>query len=131
MPDTRCQAISTRPRLIPGQQDRAGAFGKVNGTLEFAQAETGSTSLINALLSPNSGAGINNYEGVYPATGGSAAPGFPASRQWTRVADLSRHPSVMKRVMSCPNCVADCLCIAIYKQYVMTNPCHADGIKRL
>jgi hypothetical protein len=49
--------------------------------MTFAQAETGSTSLAQALLQPNSGAAINEYEVAYPAAGGGARPGFPATRQ--------------------------------------------------
>ena len=59
----------------------SGAFGKVNGSMEFVQAETGGTSLANALLRPNSGGAIKNYEVAYPAAGGSALAGFPATRQ--------------------------------------------------
>jgi hypothetical protein len=59
----------------------SGAFGKVGGVMTFAQAETGGASIINALLSPASGAPIENYEVAYPAAGGSARPGFPAARQ--------------------------------------------------
>ena len=59
----------------------SGAFGKVNGAMEFAQAETGGTSLARALLQPYSGGAIRNYEVAYPAAGGSAMTGFPATRQ--------------------------------------------------
>jgi len=59
----------------------SGAFGKVGGVMSFVQAETGSASLAQALLQPNSGAAINEYEVAYPAAGGGARPGFPAIRQ--------------------------------------------------
>ena len=66
---------------VPVAFTTSGAFGMVNGVLTFAQAETGSTSLATSLLHPSNGTGINEYEAAYPATGGSARPGFPAARQ--------------------------------------------------
>jgi hypothetical protein len=47
----------------------------------LAQSETGSLSIATALLAPNSGAPINNYESAFPALGGVARPVFPAPRQ--------------------------------------------------
>ena len=63
---------------VPVAFTTSGAFGKVGGVLSFAQAETGSTSLAEALLQPESGKAINEYEAVYPATGDDARPGCPA-----------------------------------------------------
>ena len=59
----------------------SGAFGKVTGALTYATAETGAASLAQALLTPNGGTAINEYEVAYPAQGGSARPGYPAVRQ--------------------------------------------------
>ena len=59
----------------------SGAFGKVGGVFSYAQAETGGTSLAQALLEPNNGKDIREYEVVYPPNGGPARPGFPVRRQ--------------------------------------------------
>jgi hypothetical protein len=59
----------------------SGSFGKVDGVLRFAQAEVGALSLIRAELNDNSGAPIEEYEGMFPAAGGLATPGYPAPRQ--------------------------------------------------
>jgi hypothetical protein len=66
---------------VPVAFTTSGAFGKMGGALTFAQAETGGTTLATSLLNPNSGTDIKEYESAYPATGGSARPGFPATRQ--------------------------------------------------
>ncbi|MFN2544679.1 MAG: hypothetical protein ABR600_08945 [Actinomycetota bacterium] len=66
---------------IPVAFTTSGAFGKVDGALTFAQAETGSATLATALLQSNSGVDVKEFEGAYAATGGSARPGFPTARQ--------------------------------------------------
>lgn len=71
----------TSQQDVPVAFTTSGAFGKVTNVLSYAQAETGSTSLATALLTPNSGNAIQEYEVAYPATGGSERPGFPATRQ--------------------------------------------------
>src|SRR5207237_7099919 len=58
-----------------------GAFGNFGGLgLSFAQPGTDGNSVINALLTPGSGAAINNLERVYTAAG-VLQPGFPAKLQ--------------------------------------------------
>jgi hypothetical protein len=59
----------------------SGSFGKVQGVMSFGQSETGGLSIIRALLTPNSGAPITNYDVVFPATSGPPKPGYPARRQ--------------------------------------------------
>lgn len=59
----------------------SGSFGKVQGLMSFGQSETGALSIIRALLTPNSGAPIVNYDSVFPAVGGPAKPGYPRRRQ--------------------------------------------------
>jgi hypothetical protein len=66
---------------VPVPFTTSGAFGKVDGAMTFAQQETGSTSLANSLLQPNSGGAITEYMVAYPATGGSARPGYPQQQQ--------------------------------------------------
>ena len=58
-----------------------GAYGKVGETMSFATAELGAGSLARALLKPESGGAVEYFESSFPASGGSASPGFPAPRQ--------------------------------------------------
>jgi hypothetical protein len=60
-----------------------GAFGRVGETMSFATSELGAGSLARALLKAESGEPIEYFESSFPATGGSASPGFPATRQGT------------------------------------------------
>ena len=57
-----------------------GAFGKLGGTLHFGAAQSGGASLAAAELESNGGLAINEYESVFPATGGVQSPGFPGLR---------------------------------------------------
>ena len=57
-----------------------GSFGKLAGTLRFAASQSGGASLLAAELEANAGLAINEYESVFPATGGSQSPGFPGTR---------------------------------------------------
>jgi hypothetical protein len=66
---------------VPATFTTSGAFGKF-GTLglSYAQPGTDGNSLIQALLTPGSGAPITNLERVYTAAG-ALQPGFPAKSQ--------------------------------------------------
>jgi hypothetical protein len=64
---------------VPVSFTTSGAFGKIGGVLGLSEAETGSLSIANALLQPNSGASINNYESSFLAAGGPSR--FSADRQ--------------------------------------------------
>ena len=71
----------TDPQDVPVSFTTSGAFGKLGGVMGLSEAETGSLSIASALLQPNSGAPINNYESAFAALGGPARPGFPTPRQ--------------------------------------------------
>jgi hypothetical protein len=68
---------------VPATFTTSGAFGRFGtaGALAFAQPGTDGGSLINALLTPGSGAPIDNVERVYTAAGAALQPGFPAKLQ--------------------------------------------------
>lgn len=58
-----------------------GAFGRIAGTLAYAQPGTGGASMAGALLFAGSGLGIKSYERAYDAATGATLPGFPALLQ--------------------------------------------------
>ncbi len=67
---------------VPVPLGSSGAFGMVGGMLSYAQSETGLYSAADALLlQPNGGKGIQQYESLFPSTGGTERPGFPAPFQ--------------------------------------------------
>ena len=67
---------------LPVTFTTTGAFGKLTGlVLGYAQPGSDGDSLIQALLTPGSGAGIQSLERVYTAAGGVLQPGFPAKLQ--------------------------------------------------
>lgn len=72
--------FSTSPD-VPISFTTSSAFGKVGGVMSLSVAEIGAGSLAGALEKPDSGLAINNYESSFPAAGGAASPGFPATRQ--------------------------------------------------
>ena len=66
---------------VPATFTTSGAFGNFGAGLSYAQPGTDGNSLVQALLSPGSGAAIQNVERVYTAAGGALQPGFPAKLQ--------------------------------------------------
>ena len=76
---------------VPTPFATTGAFGELGKSLSFAIGELGSSSFASALAAPNSGAGLNDFESSFPATGGAPLPGFPAKRQG---ADLLGEPII-------------------------------------
>ena len=66
---------------IPVSFTGSAAFGRLGGRLELSTAETGGLSLARALLNPNAGEPIENFESAFPAAGGGSVFGFPRTRQ--------------------------------------------------
>jgi hypothetical protein len=66
---------------IPVSFTSSGAFGTLGGAMSFSVGETGALSILLSLEVQNSGGSINNFVSSFPAAGGAAAPGFPASGQ--------------------------------------------------
>ncbi|SOD70338.1 hypothetical protein SAMN05892883_0057 [Jatrophihabitans sp. GAS493] len=77
------QNILSGPRFpdVPAAFTTSGAFGKLAGSLKYAQSESGAISLALSELGNNTGNGIDEYESVYNANGGGTSFGFPATRQ--------------------------------------------------
>ena len=81
--------IALLAKVHPVRSHSVAAQGGINAALgendswEAHALDTtkGSLSIATALLQPNSGAPINNYESAFAATGGPARPGFPTPRQ--------------------------------------------------
>lgn len=68
------------PADAPASFTTAGAFGKLNGHLSYAESGSGALSLIAALLYPGSGTAIGNFERGYDAVTGTPVPGYPHQR---------------------------------------------------
>jgi hypothetical protein len=66
---------------IPISFTSSAAFGRLGSRLELSTAETGGLSLARALLNPNTGEPIENFESAFPASGGGSVFGFPRPRQ--------------------------------------------------
>lgn len=74
-------ATGDLPADAPVTFTTSGAFGKLGGTLSYAQAGSGGASTATALLLTGSGFAIKNHERAFDAATGAARPGFPAKIQ--------------------------------------------------
>jgi hypothetical protein len=74
-------AGTTLPADVPINFTTSGAFGKIGGSLVYAEPGTAAGSLATALLLPGSGRAIQNVEQVYDAATGAGRVGFPSTLQ--------------------------------------------------
>jgi hypothetical protein len=69
------------PSDAPINFTTSGAFGKIGGSLVYAEPGTSAGSLATALLLPGSGRPIQNIEQAYDAASGAGRAGFPSTLQ--------------------------------------------------
>lgn len=74
-------AASNLPADAPVTFTTSGAFGRLGGTLTYAQAGSGGASVASGLLLTGSGQAIQNHERAYDAATGAPRPGFPTELQ--------------------------------------------------
>lgn len=69
------------PSDTPVTFTTSGAFGKLDGSLVFAQPSTGTASIAASLVTPGSGFAIKNYLTASDAQSGKPVSGYPAEIQ--------------------------------------------------